>query len=67
MSTGTCTIHGWNDGADDDEAEPQMGLRVNERLEYDKALYGSTDRNKPARLIRNRQSTATQRDNGEEV
>ena len=39
MSTGTCTIHSWNDGAEDDEAEPRMGTRVDQRLEYDKNLY----------------------------
>ena len=42
MSTGTCTTHSWNDGAKDDEAEPKMGLRVNERLEHDDDLYGNT-------------------------
>lgn len=41
MSTGTCTMHSWNDGAADDEGEPKMGLRVNERLEYDEDLYDS--------------------------
>lgn len=38
MSTGTCTTHSWNDGAEDDE----MGLRVNERLEVDDDLYERT-------------------------
>jgi WD repeat-containing protein 23 len=35
MSSGTCTVHSWNDGAEDDEAEPKMGLRVNQRLVAD--------------------------------
>lgn len=39
MSTGTCTTHSWNDGAEDDDADPKMGLRVNERLELDDDLY----------------------------
>ena len=39
MSTGTCTTHSWNDGAEDDEGEPKMGLRVDERLRYDDDLY----------------------------
>lgn len=39
MSTGTCTTHSWNDGADDDEGEPKMGLRVDQRLEMDDDLY----------------------------
>ena len=33
MSTGTCTTHSWNDGAAEDEGEPRMGLRVDQRLE----------------------------------
>ena len=39
MSTGTCTTHSWNDGAEDDEGEPKMGLRVDQRLEVDDDLY----------------------------
>lgn len=39
MSTGTCTTHSWNDGAEDDEGEPRMGLRVDQRLEMDDDLY----------------------------
>jgi WD repeat-containing protein 23 len=41
MSTGTCTVHSWNDGAEEDEAEPKMGLRVNQKLEVDPALYAA--------------------------
>lgn len=40
MSTGTCTIHTWNDGASDDEGEPKMGQRVTQTLKRDDALYG---------------------------
>ena len=40
MSTGTCTIHSWNDDASDDEGEPKMGQRVSHTLEHDDALYG---------------------------
>jgi WD repeat-containing protein 23 len=39
MSTGTCTAHSWNDGAKDDDAEPKMGVRVNEKLEHDPEFY----------------------------
>jgi WD repeat-containing protein 23 len=39
MSTGTCTTHSWNDGAEDDEGEPKMGLRVDQRLVPDDDLY----------------------------
>ena len=42
MSTGTCTVHSWNDGAEEDEAEPKMGLRVNQKLEYDPSLYAAS-------------------------
>ncbi|OCK83813.1 WD40 repeat-like protein [Lepidopterella palustris CBS 459.81] len=37
-SQGTCTVHTWNDGMDDDEGEP-MGKRVNAQLEHDDRLY----------------------------
>jgi len=46
MSTGTCTTHIWNDGAEEDEADPHVGIRVNERLEYEESLY-SAQRHKP--------------------
>ena len=39
MSTGTCTTHSWNDGAEDDEGEPKLGLRVNQNLDIDDDLY----------------------------
>lgn len=39
MSTGTCTTHSWNEGANEDEGEPKMGLRVDQRLEVDEDLY----------------------------
>lgn len=38
MSTGTCTMHSWNDGASDDEGEPKMGLRVDQQLKHDESL-----------------------------
>jgi WD repeat-containing protein 23 len=54
MSTGTCTVHSWNDGAEEDEAEPKMGLRVNQKLEVDPSLYGATESRGryPSRLSR---------------
>lgn len=33
MATGTVSQHSWNDGNDDDEAEPPMGTNYNCRLE----------------------------------
>ncbi|KAA6408294.1 MAG: hypothetical protein FRX48_08036 [Lasallia pustulata] len=38
LSTGTCTLHSWNDGAEDDEGEPKMGTRVDQELEHDEDL-----------------------------
>ena len=49
MSTGTCTTHSWNDGAEDDEGDPKMGLRVDERLQIDDELYDDS-------RLRNRES-----------
>ena len=49
MSTGTCTVHSWNDGAEEDEAEPKMGLRVNQKLEVDSTLYASPASEQPTR------------------
>lgn len=42
MGTGTCTVHSWSDGADEDEADPQMGLRVGPLLNADPALYAQS-------------------------
>lgn len=39
MSTGTCTVHTWNDGARDDESDLLMGSRVNHQLVSDPAYY----------------------------
>ena len=37
-------MHSWNDGADDDEAEPKMGRRVDQWLRDDDRLYGDSPR-----------------------
>jgi len=34
MATGTCTVHTWNDGAEEDEAEPVMGTSYDSKLQY---------------------------------
>ncbi|PQE13461.1 WD repeat domain-containing protein [Rutstroemia sp. NJR-2017a WRK4] len=39
LSMGTVTSHSWNDGAEDDEAEPKMGLRLSEKLEQNPRYY----------------------------
>jgi len=46
MSTGTCTVHSWNDGGEEDEAEPKMGYRVNHKLVADPSLYSNSTGNR---------------------
>jgi WD repeat-containing protein 23 len=55
-STGTCSVHSWNDGAEDDEAEPKMGRRVDAKLQHDPRLY----RTNPVTRLRSRR---VERDN----
>ncbi|KAF1966949.1 WD40 repeat-like protein [Bimuria novae-zelandiae CBS 107.79] len=43
-SSGTCTVHTWNDGLDEDEGQPTMGRRVNAQLQHDERLYNSAGR-----------------------
>ncbi|KAF2460418.1 WD40-repeat-containing domain protein [Lineolata rhizophorae] len=38
LNGGTCTVHSWNDGGDEDEGEPKS-VRVNDCLEHDEGLY----------------------------
>lgn len=38
-ATGTCTVHSWNDGATEDEGEPEMGTCVDEKLEPDEVSF----------------------------
>ncbi|KIN07661.1 hypothetical protein OIDMADRAFT_108451 [Oidiodendron maius Zn] len=52
METGTCSIHSWNDGAEDDEAEPKMGLRVNPKLEIDPEFYAEVPEPRFSRRMR---------------
>lgn len=35
LSTGTCTLHSWNDSASDDEGEPPVGTSYNSQLEFE--------------------------------
>lgn len=70
MSTGTCTTHSWNDGAKDDEAEPKLGLHVNEHLQYDQDLFdNSRASNRRTSLfraqLRSRRVTIPEGDEGE--
>jgi WD repeat-containing protein 23 len=36
-------VHTWNDGVEDDEAEPRVGRRVNAQLQHDERLYRTAD------------------------
>lgn len=36
-------MHSWNDGVEIDEAEPQVGRRVNAQLQHDERLYRSVE------------------------
>ncbi|KAL6712471.1 hypothetical protein ACN47E_000348 [Coniothyrium glycines] len=42
-SQGTCTVHSWNDGMEEDEAEPKIGRRVNAQLQHDERLYRTAE------------------------
>ena len=41
MSTGTCSIHSWEDGAADDDSD-KFAKRVNHRLDADPTYYNLT-------------------------
>ncbi|KAF2150463.1 WD40 repeat-like protein, partial [Myriangium duriaei CBS 260.36] len=43
-NSGTTTVHSWNDGGDDDEADPPMGLRVNSELRSEDRYTEETPR-----------------------
>jgi DDB1- and CUL4-associated factor 11 len=47
MSTGTCSVHSWNDGVEEDESELPVGRRVNHKLEEDPRYYAQPTRNAP--------------------
>jgi hypothetical protein len=34
MSTGTCTLHSWNDNGEDDETDPPLGKSYDCELRY---------------------------------
>ena len=41
LNQGTCSVHSWNDGVEVDEADPPMGLMVNDKLIPDSSLNES--------------------------
>ncbi len=36
-------MHSWNDGNEDDEGDPKMGARVDQKLAFDKDLHDSPE------------------------
>lgn len=42
-SQGTCTVHTWNDGLEEDEGEPKIGRRVNAQFQHDERLYRAAE------------------------
>lgn len=36
-------MHSWNDGVEEDDAEPKVGRRVNAQLQHDDGLYRSAE------------------------
>lgn len=35
LSSGTCTLHSWNDSAVEDEGQPPVGMSYNSKLEFE--------------------------------
>ena len=69
MATGTVTLHSWNDGNDDDEADPPMGTNYNGRLDV-REDYNETRRRGPGGGLRSnpvrRQRLGVDDDDGNE-
>jgi WD repeat-containing protein 23 len=36
-------VHTWNDGLEEDEAEPKIGRRVNAKFQHDEQLYNTAE------------------------
>ena len=51
LSTGTCTVHSWNAGADDDEGDPPIGKSYDDKLRY-VPEFNQYRENAPARNTR---------------
>lgn len=64
-SLGTCTVHTWNDGMEEDEGDPAMGQRVNARLEHDPELYGTTEGSRRGTSIFSRRMRSRRADDDE--
>jgi len=66
-SGGTCTIHTWNDGVEDDEAEPKMGRGVNHELRsYGRLLDSSPSGRSISSRLRSRGVVARNSDSDDD-
>ena len=54
-SRGTCSVHSWNDGGEEDEGLPKMGVRVDGKLRHDESLY------EDERVVRQREARRRRR------
>ena len=67
MSTGTCTVHTWNDGGDDDDSGISAGRRVNHELRDDPNLYARREADTSMRSrLRSHFSRRRNVDNGDD-
>ena len=39
MTNGTCTVHSWSDGIDEDDDHAPLGSRVDQHLQYNPDFY----------------------------
>ncbi|KAL1959638.1 hypothetical protein VTO42DRAFT_1673 [Malbranchea cinnamomea] len=60
MTTGTCTLHSWDDDASDDEGDPPLNRNYNSRLEYVESLnrYADAQRDRSRVSVRSRAARA---------
>lgn len=65
MSSGTCSIHSWNEGTEDDESGISMGRRVNHQLEPQRQSLNNPNRMSMPRR-RGLRSQAVNRQGGED-
>jgi WD repeat-containing protein 23 len=66
MSTGTCTVHTWNDGGDEDDSGLEVGRRVDAKLKDNRSFYDPRDSNAPRRRSRLRSHFVRRRNDDED-
>ena len=69
MSSGTCSIHSWNEGTEDDESGITAGRRVNHKLETERPTRDNSNRTSTPRgqRLRSQAVNRRQRDDDEEA